>query len=96
MYFAVEIHLLSSFKHLENPLFGEGRSKDDREVNKRSHTAAYGILKCVYDLLALVFYEVPFVYHKHAALAVAHYQVEYVHILGFHTGSGVYHKDADI
>ena len=93
---AVQINLLSRFQHTEDALFREGRGKNYREVRKRCHAIANGVLKSVNDLLVFVLHQVPFVHNHHQRLVVTLDDLEDVHVLRLNTARGINHQDANV
>ena len=63
------VHITRLFQYLQNTLFGQCRSKDDRKIHKRSETVADSIFESLHHLHSLVLHQVPFVHHNHQPLA---------------------------
>ena len=82
-------------QHIHDSLFPGDGSEYDRHIVERSYPAAQSVFIFLHGV-AVLEEEVPFVDHKHAGLPVADDEIEYAHVLGFHSGVGVNHQDADI
>ena len=93
---AVEINLFCGFQNAENALFGEGRSKDDGEIDEGCHAVSDGRFERVDYLLRLFLHQVPFVHHHNETFVVLLYQLKDVHVLRFHAACRIEHEYANI
>ena len=96
MYCAVLKYLFRCFQNLKDTLLGQCRSKDDWEVNERSHTLTNSILKGINNLLVLVFNQIPLVHNHNKTLIVTLYELEDIHILRLDTTCCIQHKNTNV
>ena len=96
MYLAVLIYLFGCLKNLEDTLFCQCRSKDNREINKRSHTTTDRIFEGSNNLLILILNKIPLIHNNNKALVITLNKLEDIHILRLYTTGCIQHKDTNI
>ena len=90
------IYITGFFKHLQDTLLGQCRSKYNRKIHKGSKTWTNSFFKRFLHFHRFILHQIPFIYHDNQSFLILLNQGEDIQVLTFDSSRGIQHQNTYI